>query len=115
MDTLYDDCIVKIISNNNDYDWYSPYKGASDSQSIGTGFFLSNNGYILTCCHVIQDSNLIQINIPSKGKEKFTAKIISASLDYDLAVIKVDLDNCTFLQLGDSDEISQGDIVNAVG
>lgn len=115
MDTLYDDCIVKIISNNNDYDWYSPYKGASDSQSIGTGFFLSNNGYILTCCHVIQDSNLIQINIPSKGKEKFKAKIISASLDYDLAVIKVDLDNCKFLQLGDSDEISQGDVVNAVG
>ena len=115
MDKLYDDCIVKIISNNNDYDWYSPYKGASDSQSIGTGFFLSSEGYILTCCHVIQDSNLIEINIPSKGKQKFPARIISVSLDYDLAVIKVDIENCKFLKLGNSDEISQGNIVNAVG
>lgn len=115
MDTLYNDCIVKIISNNNDYNWYSPHQGASDSQSIGTGLFLTSDGYILTCCHVIQDSNLIEINIPSKGKEKYKANIISASLDYDLAVIKVDLNDCKFLKLGDSDAILQGDIVNAAG
>lgn len=118
METLYNDSIVKIISNNNDYDWYSPYKGVSDSQSIGTGFFLSLDGYILTCGHCVQDSNLLEINIPSKGKEKYKAKVISISIDYDLAVIKVDLPKefkFTTLKLGDSDKIIQGDVVNAAG
>lgn len=116
MNTLYNDSIVKIIANNNDYDWYSPYKGVSDSQSIGTGFFIDASGYILTCGHVIQDSNLIEISIPSKGQEKINAKIISISPDYDLALLKVELnEDCKFLNLGDSDQISQGDIVNAVG
>ena len=43
--------IVKIIANNVSIDWFQPYKTAEESESIGTGFFIDNEGYILTCAH----------------------------------------------------------------
>ena len=48
--------IVKIISNNVTFNWFQPYKTADESESIGTGFFINDKGYILTCSHVVVDA-----------------------------------------------------------
>lgn len=114
--SLFFNTICKIISYNIEHDWYSPFRSPYENQSIGTGFFINDNGYILTCCHVIEKSIKLEITIPTIGKEKYVAEIISISPDYDLALLKTEYKNGkNFLEFGDSDKINQGDTVNAVG
>jgi len=108
--------LVKIVSDVVEFDWYSPYKKGRSYQSIGTGFFIDSNGYILTCAHVIEDAIKISIVIPSIGKDKFEAEIISTCPSIDLALLKtINYKNDTFLKLGDSDKIKPKDKVVAIG
>ena len=68
--------IVKIIANNVTINWFKPYKTDEETESIGTGFFIDLDGYIVTCAHVVIDAIKIWITIPSIGKEKFEAVVI---------------------------------------
>tara|TARA_X000000950_G_scaffold274347_1_gene359302 strand:+ start:1273 stop:2757 length:1485 start_codon:yes stop_codon:yes gene_type:complete len=114
--SLFYNTICKIISYNVIHDWYSPFRSPYENSSIGTGFFINDQGYILTCCHVVEDSIKLEITIPSLGKNIYNAEIISISPDYDLALLKTDYENKkNFLELADSDMIKQGDNVSAVG
>ena len=114
--SLFYNTICKIISYNVNHDWYSPFRSPFESSSIGTGFFINDQGYILTCCHVVEDSIKLEITIPSLGKNIYKAEIISISPDYDLALLKTEYENKNnFLELADSDLIKQGDNVSAVG
>jgi|SaaInlV_150m_DNA_4_1039716.scaffolds.fasta_scaffold07533_2 S1-C subfamily serine protease len=107
--------IVKIIAHNVTNDWYAPFRSPYENESIGSGFFFKEGGYILTCCHVIEDAIKLEITIPSEGKHLYSAKVISMSPDYDIAVIQTTYDNKESLNIFDSDNIKQGDLVNAVG
>lgn len=110
------DAIVRIISNNVEPDIFSPYKIQSDGESIGTGFFINSDGYILTCAHVVDSSIKIWINVQSEGKKKIQAIVHSICYDKDLAILKtVNYVNKHFCKLGDSDKIKQEDNVTAVG
>ena len=114
--SLFYNTICKIISYNLDHDWYSPFRSPYESKGIGTGFFINNEGYILTCCHVVEDSIKLEITIPTLGKNTYNAEIISISPDYDLALLKTEFENGNnFLELANSDDIKQGDKVSAVG
>ena len=61
---------VKVISQKIIPDWIHPYKNAKTSKSIGSGFFIDNEGHILTCSHVVDDAMKIFIEIPNHGDEK---------------------------------------------
>ena len=114
--SLFYNTICKIISYNVNHDWYSPFRSPFESSSIGTGFFINDQGYILTCCHVVEDSIKLEITIPSLGKNNYKAEIISISPDYDLALLKTEFKNGkNYLELADSDSIKQGERVRAVG
>ena len=58
------DIIVKIYSQNIEYNWLEPYKNDSSHESIGTGFFISKD-LILTASHVIEDSIRVDVTLPS--------------------------------------------------
>ncbi len=108
--------IVKIRSECSSLDWYHPYKTQDDYRSTGTGFFIDSNGTILTCCHVIENAVKIWIIIPSEGKDKIEAEVMSICPANDLALLKVkNYINKDFIKLGNSDEIKQQDKVSAVG
>ena len=62
------DIIVKIYSQNLEYNWLEPYKNDSSHESIGTGFFISKD-LILTASHVIEDSIRVDVTLPSKFVE----------------------------------------------
>lgn len=110
------DSIVRIISNNVEIDIFSPYKIDSDSESIGTGFFINHNGFILTCAHVIDGSIKIWINGPLEGKKKIPVVIHSICYEKDLAILKtIDYKNKHYCKLGNSNNITSGDSVTAVG
>lgn len=108
--------IVKIRTECSSFNWFSPHKTLNEYKSVGTGFFIDDNGYILTCCHVIENAVKIYIIIPTEGKKKLDAEVISICPDNDLALLKIkNYKNKSFLKLGDNDTIIQQDQVIAVG
>lgn len=108
--------IVKIIANNVTMDWFKPYKTDNESESIGTGFFIDNEGYILTCAHVVIDAIKIWITIPSIGKERIDVEIVAICDDSDLALLKTTTHKpSSYLTLGKSDNILPGTRVIAIG
>ena len=80
----------------------------------GTGFIISEDGYIVTNNHVIEGADKIEVRI--NNKEKYTAKVIGHDTATDLALIKVDVkQRLTPLPLGDSEKARVGEWVMAIG
>ena len=80
----------------------------------GTGFIISEDGYIVTNNHVIEGADKIEVRI--NNKEKYTAKLIGRDTATDLALIKVDAkQRLTPLPLGDSEKARVGEWVMAIG
>ncbi len=83
-------------------------------QSLGTGFIIDKEGYILTNNHVVEMADEIKVKL-SDGKE-YEAKVIGRDPKTDLALIKIKADETLKpLPLGDSDRIEVGDWVVAIG
>jgi two-component system nitrogen regulation response regulator NtrX len=80
---------------------------------------ISEDGYILTNFHVIQDSDRITVEIPEGGNgrvRQYEAEVVGQDRSTDLALIKVDADRrLPHLELGDSDRLRVGDWVMAIG
>ena len=110
------DSIVRIISNNIEADIFSPYKIHSDSESIGSGFFINDKGYILTCAHVVDGSAKVAINVPTEGKKHIAVIVHSICYEKDIALLKtVDYINKDYCKLGNSTLMNSGDPVQAIG
>jgi serine protease Do len=85
-------------------------------QSLGSGFIIDKEGYILTNNHVVEKSDEIKVRL--SDDREFPAKIIGRDPKTDLALIKLETDqplNLTPLPLGDSDALEVGDWVVAIG
>jgi putative serine protease PepD len=82
--------------------------------AIGSGFVVSQNGYIVTNDHVVEDSNETMSVSFSDGSTA-SATVVGRDPESDIAVIKVSKPNLTPVQLGDSDSIAVGDPVLAFG
>ena len=83
-------------------------------KSLGSGFIIDGEGYILTNNHVVEDADEIKV-ISSENKE-FDAKVVGRDPKTDLALIKIkSWKGFTTIKLGDSDELRVGDWVVAIG
>ncbi|WP_277209014.1 S1C family serine protease [Isoptericola croceus] len=90
--------------------------GADGGGSSGSGFVLRPDGYVVTNDHVVAggaDGGDVVV-VLSDGSEH-EGEIVGRTSDYDLAVVKIDVDGLTPLVLGDSDDVVVGDEVLAVG
>jgi len=89
---------------------------AASGSDTGSGFFLSNDGYVLTNNHVVEAAaNGGSITVAISTGKKYSAKIVGRDASYDLAVIKIDVTGAPTLQLGDSEKVQVGDAVIAIG
>ena len=79
----------------------------------GSGFFISSDGYILTNNHVVKDA--VKVKIFNIDKEEFTAKIIGTDPKTDLALLKINVKNVPYIDLGDSNAEEVGEWVLAIG
>jgi serine protease Do len=79
----------------------------------GTGFVISPDGYIVTNRHVVADSKSVTVVI-GEGK-MYEAELIGTDDSIDVALIKVDVKNLTFLKTGNSDKMRLGDPLLAMG
>jgi Do/DeqQ family serine protease len=82
-------------------------------RGLGSGVIVSNDGYILTNNHVID--NATKIDVELSDRRIVTGKLIGADPASDLAVVKIDEKNLPVLPIGDSNVMRVGDVVLAVG
>ena len=83
------------------------------SAAAGSGFVLSEDGYILTNYHVIENSTSIKVTMYDGSS--YDAELIGYDESNDIAVLKVDAENLSPVVLGDSDNLNVGDSVVAIG
>lgn len=83
------------------------------SQSSGSGVIVSDDGYIVTNNHVIEDASTIRVVL--SDNRSYEAKIIGTDPTTDLALIKVNAKELPFMAYGDSDKVKVGQWVLAVG
>ncbi len=84
-----------------------------NAQSLGSGFIISKDGYILTNHHVIADAD--EVIVRMSNRKEFVAKIIGSDEASDVAVLKVEAEDLPVLQFGDSDKLKVGEWVLAIG
>lgn len=89
------------------------------AESLGSGFIISADGYIVTNNHVIsagQRGAVVEsIKVILSDRKEYTAKLIGRDVESDLAVLKIEGTNLPFVRLGNSDQSRVGDWVVAIG
>ena len=83
------------------------------SQSLGSGFIISNDGYILTNAHVVDSADEVTVRLTDK--REFKAKVIGADRRTDVALIKIEAGNLPTVRFGDPDKLKVGEWVVAIG
>lgn len=83
------------------------------SAAAGSGFILTQDGYILTNYHVVEGSNSIKVT--TYDGTSYDAQLIGYDESNDIAVLKIDATDLTPVVLGDSDTLNVGDTVVAIG
>ncbi len=83
------------------------------SQSLGSGFIISADGYILTNAHVVDGADEVLVKL--SDKREFKAKIIGADKRTDVALIKVEASNLPKATIGDPAMLKVGEWVAAIG
>ena len=97
---------------------YRNYFGAESSSAVsGSGFIVTDNGYIVTNYHVIQAAyeGGYEVSVLLYNGESFKADIVGFEKDQDLAVLKINVEGLPAALLGDSDTIRVGDAAYAIG
>jgi serine protease Do len=84
-----------------------------ESHSSGSGVIISDDGYIVTNNHVIEEATNIEVVLDNN--QRFFAKIIGTDPSTDLALLKIKARNLPFLKYGNSDQVRTGEWVLAVG
>ncbi|SHE82545.1 serine protease Do [Microbulbifer donghaiensis] len=81
--------------------------------SMGSGFIISADGYIVTNNHVVDGAD--EVTVTLTDRREFEAKVIGTDLRSDLALIKIDVKDLPFIRWGDSEALKVGEWVVAIG
>lgn len=83
------------------------------SKSLGSGFIISNDGYILTNAHVVNEADEVIVKLTDK--REFKAKIVGSDKRTDVALLKIDATGLPKATLGDPNKLKVGEWVAAIG
>jgi serine protease Do len=83
------------------------------SQSLGSGFIISADGYILTNAHVINAADEVIVKL--SDRREFKAKIIGSDRRTDVALLKIDASGLPKVSIGDPNKLKVGEWVSAIG
>ena len=81
----------------------------------GSGFVLTQDGYIVTNNHVVSDADEGTIVVRLYSGEEYTADVVGTDSMNDVALLKIETEGLQTVTIGDSDEIEVGEIVEAIG
>ncbi|WP_281981816.1 DegQ family serine endoprotease [Azonexus hydrophilus] len=84
-----------------------------DNKSLGSGFFISDDGYLLTNAHVVDGAEEVTVRLTDK--REFKARIVGADKRTDVALLKIEASGLPFVKLGDPSRLKVGEWVVAIG
>ena len=96
-----------------------PFDGGRQQQpqqprrGMGSGFIVSDDGYVLTNAHVVADAE--EVTVKLGDKRDFKAKVIGSDRRTDVAVLKIDAKGLPYVRMGDANTVKVGEWVVAVG
>jgi serine protease Do len=110
-----------IPENSPFYDFFKKYFGdipeghgpSQERSSLGSGFIISEDGYVITNHHVVKNADEIIVRL--NDRREFIAELIGSDVRSDIAVLKVEGEKLPFLKLGDSSRVNVGEWVLAIG
>ncbi|WP_396142409.1 S1C family serine protease [Flavobacterium sp.] len=106
----------KTVSKIPVMDFFYGYRGDREQTQIGTGsgVIITEDGYIVTNNHVIQDATELEVTL--NNNKSYHAKLVGTDSKMDIALLKIEADEkLPYTVFGDSDEIKVGEWVLAVG
>jgi len=87
--------------------------GNGDAQSLGSGFVIDKNGYVLTNHHVVKDAN--EIVVKFSDRRELVAKLIGSDARTDVALLKVEATDLPVVSIGEPSKLQVGEWVLAIG
>ena len=92
---------------------YNPLFGSGDRIGMGSGVFISNEGFVVTNNHVVEGNRSLEVIL--RDGTKLLAKLVGTDAFADLAVLKVEASGITAAEFGNSDVLKPGEAVVAIG
>ena len=107
----------QVVGVTTEVTYYNIFGQSGSSVVSGTGLILTEDGYILTNYHVIEDAMLggYSISVLLYDGTEYTAEVVGVETDSDLAVLKIAANGLSAATLGDSDETHVGQTIYTVG
>ncbi|MBA2964165.1 MULTISPECIES: DegQ family serine endoprotease [Ramlibacter] len=87
--------------------------GEEQPRGVGSGFILSQDGFVMTNAHVVEGADEVLVTLPDK--REFKAKIVGADKRTDVAVVKIEGTGLPFVKIGDVSKLKVGEWVMAIG
>ena len=92
----------------------APERGSPPRAGLGSGFIISEDGYILTNAHVVADFDDVNVRL-ADAKREFKARVVGLDKRSDIALLKVEAEGLPTAKLGNSSKLEPGDWVAAIG
>ncbi|MFW6020699.1 MAG: DegQ family serine endoprotease [Guyparkeria sp.] len=90
-----------------------PMPRSRPAQSLGSGFIISEDGYVITNAHVVGGAD--EISVRMNNQKEYRAELIGEDRRTDIALLKIDAEDLPTVSIGDSDEVDVGEWVLAIG
>ncbi|CAI8776213.1 putative periplasmic serine endoprotease DegP-like [Methylocaldum szegediense] len=85
----------------------------SEVKSLGSGFIVSEDGYVLTNHHVVKDADEIVVRL--QDRRELVAKVVGSDKRSDIALLKIDANHLPVVKMGSADKLKVGEWVLAIG
>ena len=109
-------CAPSVVGIDATFETTVSYWGRAETyeqQGSGSGVILTENGYIATCAHVVEGAKSITVTL--NDDTAYPASLVGTDTRNDLAIIKIEAEGLTHAALGDSDMLTVGEDVIAIG
>ena len=111
--TVYASVVNSAVSINCSATSTNIFGQTTQSASSGSGFIISQDGYIVTNYHVINGASSVKVTL--YNGDTYDATVIGGDSDYDVAVLKINASGLQPVTLGESADVNVGDTVLAIG
>jgi serine protease Do len=104
---------LKDFFGDDWFKFFGPFRQRGPVQGSASGVIVTPDGYIITNNHVVQDADDVEVVL--HDQRSYKAKIIGSDPKTDLSLLKIEEDNLSFIEFGNSDDVEVGEWVLAVG
>ena len=110
---VYEQNVASVVGISNEITSTNVFGQVSATASTGSGFIISENGYIITNYHVVSGAQSLKVSL--HDGTIYPAELIGYEATNDVALLKIDATGLDAVTVGDSDTLGVGDCVAAIG